>query len=77
MADDRHANHDDIDTSSRPPQNDPQRHTHMQHSCDPVRSGLVKGSGPAHRDQFRCILKSRRGDPTPCVPQPSRRRFNL
>ena len=35
MADERHdhlANGDDIDTSSRLPQNDPQRHTHVQHS---------------------------------------------
>ena len=33
MADDRHdhlANDDDIDTSSRLPQHDPQRHTHVQ-----------------------------------------------
>jgi len=73
MADDRHdhlANDDDIDTSSRLPQNDPRRHTHVQHSCHPVQSDVVKGPGPAHRDQFRCILKSRRpygGAPRPEV----------
>ena len=55
MAAGRHhhlANDEDIDTSSRLPQNDPQRHTHVQHSCDPVQSDVVKGPGPTHVTTF-------------------------
>ena len=49
MADDRHdhlANHDDIDTSSRPPPNPPQHHTHVQQVATLSAAARLKGSRP-------------------------------
>jgi len=64
MPEDRHhhlATRDDATEIPAAPRADPlSSHTHVQHSCDPVRSGVMKGLGLAHRDEFRCILKSRK-----------------
>jgi hypothetical protein len=65
MPEDRHhhlATRDDATEIPAAPRADPlSSHTHVQHSCRPVRSGVVKGAWPRLPHEFRCTLKSGRG----------------